>query len=1255
MFVRSSRVYYSASDLKAAVECEWALMRKLDAKLGRIEAVEETDDAMLARASILGGEHEARALANYRTTYAEGVVEIETEDARADPEVLRAAQQRTIEALQQGKDVVFQATFFDEPDDARIGFVGFADFLVKVSAEGVSTRDPEGRYSTTEWAYQVWDTKLARKARVTALLQLAAYADQLRKLGIPVADDTYLLLGNGEESKHSLKDIEPVFHDRVARLKQMIEARLDDPNPIEWGASGYTADGRCEWCAPEIERTRDVLLVAGMRTTARARLADVGILTIDDLAASTGEVDGIGASALEKLRAQARMQLRAPADVDGRHEVLYEVASAGSLSQLPPADAGDIFFDFEGDPLWTSNGLDWGLDYLWGLVTLEGLDTPPEAATRPPREVFTAFWAHDRAQEKQALIDFLEFVRERRRKHPGLHIYHYADYERAHLLQLTARYGVGEAILDELLTEDVFVDLYPIVRRSIRISEGSYSIKKLEPLYMGDEVRVGDLVKGDESIQFYVDYTELRDAGAEQEAAAKLEEIRAYNEYDCVSTHRLRDWLLARARENGIEPVAVQVAAATPERALDTAESQVRDRLYAHIDGIPAADRTPEQAAIGLAAAAIEYHRREDKSYWWEHFARHTFELDEFEDTRGVFRVHSATVIEDWRVPDGKRTEQRVIRLRGRLAPGSRLDAGARPFVMYEPPLPGIIQNAQPGRRGEHNRGGVLEVTLVEGLGGEIADVVLDESAGVGGETWSAFPVALTPEAPVPTKAQREAILQWGGKLADTLGGRVAPQALPLGGRVAPQARVETPATSDPQVGLDTPPAAATRPPSLDTPPAAATRPPSLGPAWDILRRVPPRMIDEGGLESVGIDGIPAAIVETLERLDGSYLAVQGPPGSGKTYLGAKVIAHLVTELGWRVGVVAQSHEVIENLMRRVLSEGVPAERMGKKPPGGGYAEPPGWTVLDRNEDIPPFISAHYDAGFVLGGTAWDFANAGKVPRDGLDLLVIDEAGQYSLANTIAVSVAAKRLLLLGDPQQLPQVTTGIHPEPIDTSALGWLSDGHDVLPDHLGYFLEETWRMHPALTTAVSDLSYEGRLRANPTTLDRNLDGAEPGLHAVPVEHQGHSVESPEECAAVVALVKHHLGMPWRDPSTGRDDRLRPTDLIVVAPYNAQVDLLRRTLHSEGLGEVPVGTVDKFQGQEAAIAIVSLTASSAADVPRGISFLLQRNRLNVAISRGKWAAYLIHSPALRDYLPHTPQALAELSGFIRLTTSVVE
>ena len=1193
LFVRNSRVYYSASDLKGAVECEWALMRKLDSKLGRIEAVEDATDAMLERASKLGGEHEARALANYKTQFPGTVVEIETEDARADPEILRNAQTRTIEALRSGADVVFQATFLDEPEDATIGFVGFADFLVK-SDDG----------------YQVWDTKLARKARVTALLQLAAYADQLRRLGIPVSDDTYLLLGSGEESRSTPSKTSSRCSTTGSRGSSRCSRHASTTRTRSSGAPPDTPPTDAASGAPP--KWNAPATYCSSPACAPAPGADWRMSASTPSTtwrAARDRVEGVGEKALEKLRAQARMQLLAPPPAaDGTHEVLYEVASAAGLSALPPSDPGDIFFDFEGDPLWTSNGLDWGLDYLWGLVTLEqpgvGFDTrPPEPGATQPAETFTAFWAHDRGEEKQALVDFLAFVQERRKRYPGLHIYHYADYERAHLLQLTARYGVGEAILDELLTEDVFVDLYPIVRRSIRISEGSYSIKKLEPLYMGDEVRVGDLVKGDESIQFYVDYTELRDAGAGSEADAKLEEIRAYNEYDCVSTHRLRDWLLARALENGIEPVSTRVAREVEAKEIERQEAVVRDALYAHVDGIPAEDRTDDQQAIALAAAAIEYHRREDKTYWWGHFARQAMDESELADDREVFFVESSSVTTDWAKPTPRSAEHRVLRLRGTIAGGARVREGDQPYAMYDQPVPEVCGDTAPGLRGEHAKTRILSVTPLDGRP-DAYDIELDEAVGRDGSPWTQVPIALTPGRPIPTAAQRQAILTWGGQVAEKL-------------------------------------------PAFDA-----------DPALDILRRIPPRMIDDLGLDEVGIDGTAAAIAGSLQRLDNSYLAVQGPPGSGKTYVGSNVIAHLVTELGWKVGVVAQSHDVIENLLRKVLSAGVPAAQIGKKASSAGYAQPPGWTVLEANEDVPVFITEHFTDGFVLGGTAWDFANAGKVQRDSLDLLVIDEAGQYSLADTIAVSVSAKRLLLLGDPQQLPQVTTGAHPEDIHLSALGWLSGGLDVLPAELGYFLEETWRMHPALTRAVSDLSYQGRLRSHlPDTTDRSLLGAEPGLHPVPVAHEGNSIESAEECAAVVTLVKHHIGMPWRDPSdtrnsaTGRDDNIRPTDLIVVAPYNAQVDLLRRTLAAEGLGEVPVGTVDKFQGQEAAIAIVSLTASSALDVPRGVSFLLQRNRLNVAISRGKWAAYLVHSPALRDFLPVHPQGLAELSGFIRLTT----
>jgi uncharacterized protein len=286
----------------------------------------------------------------------------------------------------------------------------------------------------------------------------------------------------------------------------------------------------------------------------------------------------------------------------------------------------------------------------------------------------------------------------------------------------------------------------------------------------------------------------------------------------------------------------------------------------------------------------------------------------------------------------------------------------------------------------------------------------------------------------------------------------------------------------------------------------------------------------------------------------------------------------------------------------------------------------------------------------VIGGTAWDFTNLKRVDRDQLDLLVIEEAGQFSLANTIAVGVAAKRLLLLGDPQQLPQVSQGIHPAPVDGSALGHIGGGHDVLPHELGYFLAESRRMDAAVTAPVSRLAYEGALRSHETTRVRSLAGIEPGLHPVPVAHRDNSTSSEEEAARVVELARQHLGVPWTAPDHDRRaSPLRERDIIVVTPYNAQVEAIRHGLDEAGLGDIRVGTVDKFQGQEAVISIVSLAASSPDDVPRGLSFLLSRNRLNVAISRAQWAAYLLFSPRLIEHLPNTPDGIAELSRFIEL------
>jgi superfamily I DNA and/or RNA helicase len=292
------------------------------------------------------------------------------------------------------------------------------------------------------------------------------------------------------------------------------------------------------------------------------------------------------------------------------------------------------------------------------------------------------------------------------------------------------------------------------------------------------------------------------------------------------------------------------------------------------------------------------------------------------------------------------------------------------------------------------------------------------------------------------------------------------------------------------------------------------------------------------------------------------------------------------------------------------------------------------------------------DAGDVdlVAGTSWLFVRPELAGR--LDVLVIDEAGQLSLARTLAVSRAATNLVLLGDPQQLRQPGQGIHPEGADVSALQHVLGGDEVLTADRGVFLDRSWRMAPALCRVVSDLSYRGELQPAPATAGNSLDvparwAAPAGIGWVPVVHEGNGSASPEEAEVVTALVGDLMGRPWR--TGGVEAPMTPADVLVVTPYNAQVNQLRSRLAAAGLGGVEVGTVDKFQGREAAVAIFSLAASSGAHVPRRLDFLLDRHRLNVALSRAKTVAYLVGSPALLTSAVQTPDQLRLVNGLCRL------
>lgn len=529
---------------------------------------------------------------------------------------------------------------------------------------------------------------------------------------------------------------------------------------------------------------------------------------------------------------------------------------------------------------------------------------------------------------------------------------------------------------------------------------------------------------------------------------------------------------------------------------------------------------------------------------------------------------------------------------------------------------------------------------------GEFLEVLLQERIRVKDEPHGAMPSGLGPGDPVST-ATIEAALQ-----ADVHG-------LLFDGALMPS----DPVPNDPVPGEDSEPSDA--PSSSRTLPSVVEAAASLtgveSASADLLfRRAPrlkkgasnakntenlPREVDFPGSALPTVDAVHAAV----RALDHSYVAVQGPPGAGKTFLASHVIARLVAE-GAKVGVVAQSHAVIENLMVACCArEGFDVSRAVRLRGKSVTPDAP-WAEVSDSE-LTELISG--EGGLLFGGTVWDYVSERRVPAGSLDVLVVDEAGQFSLTNTVAAARAARSVLLLGDPQQLPQVSTGVHPYPVDISALGWLSDGAAALDPRFGYFLGESWRMDSALCERVSWLSYDGALASAAATAGRTLQGVAPGVVSYPVEHAGCSVRSVQEAQAVADCVRELLGREWV-PAAGAEPRpLAAEDCIVVAAYNAQVDCVREALVAAGLADssgagVRVGTVDKFQGQEAAVVLVSL-ASSRVDSGRGAGFVLSPNRLNVAVSRGQWRAVLVHSPLVARSVPQDVEEVLALSGFAGL------
>ena len=399
----------------------------------------------------------------------------------------------------------------------------------------------------------------------------------------------------------------------------------------------------------------------------------------------------------------------------------------------------------------------------------------------------------------------------------------------------------------------------------------------------------------------------------------------------------------------------------------------------------------------------------------------------------------------------------------------------------------------------------------------------------------------------------------------------------------------------------------------------------------DLLSRVAPRLTTGPRPDLLsGADPV-AGTIAAVSAMDGTVLPIQGPPGTGKTYVTARAILALV-RAGHRVGVASNSHEAIRNVLMTCLNALKEGEQtlsaknieLAHKVSAGEDGYPDGFTGITRvtsNDDLA------LQQAQVVGGTAWFFARPEF--EQNFDWLFMDEAGQVGLANMVAMGRAARNIVLVGDPRQLPQVIQGAHPEPANLSCLDWMLGQHATVQPDRGIFLPISRRMHPEVCRFISNQVYEGRLTSHPDTARQRVTGTsfpEAGAFWVPIPHEGNAQIALEEVTAILATTKDLLKGTWTEKdSTSRS--MRESDIIVVAPYNAQVNALREAL-PDG---IRVGTVDKFQGQEAPVCLVSMTASSAEETSRGMEFLFSLNRINVAVSRAKGLSLVFGSPSLRE------------------------
>jgi predicted RecB family nuclease len=1045
-----------------------------------------------------------------------------------------------------------------------------------------------GQSDLGDYYYEAWDTKLSKTTRPYFIIQLCCYSWMLEKIQGRLPEEVVVVLGNKNEDRLRIAPYFAYFENLKKQFLRTQENFSSKPGQMPDPAYSNDHGNWGTYAKALMQQSDSLAMVANIRKSQIKKLSDVGVNTLTDLAqASMPYVKGISPDTLAKIKAQAAIQLDSKNSDKPKFRVLYEDQGKG-LSALPPASANDVFFDIEGHPL-----MDGGLEYLWG-VSYHNLTAP-----QGKQYAFKDWWAHNQDQEKLAFEGFIDWAYVRWQADRNMHIYHYASYEITAIKKLSNRYDSRVDLVTELLEAKVFIDLFRLVQNGLLIGVPNYSIKSVEHLYRAN--RTTEVANGGDSVVFYEDW---RESGGAEDWQTKLEGYQAwrtkpeqFNWKNWPALREIRDYniddcestleLVGWLREQQEQHnISYQVAGSTL-----LVDAEASDRSESNKQNREVL-RTRQKQLI----TAFE----QDPTLKTDVYAKLLISLLHFysrEKKPLTWAYYQRLEKNDEELSDDETVISDIV-LTSKLIDGDKLVCIAT-FSLDQPIRKDKIKSAT--IKNTNVKANKISFDEIDVHTGQITfEIKAEYDAALQQSPLS----LLGDDSPVNTEGLENELCRVTEAYFET---RQLPKALQtIFDQTKP--RFENELTPLP-----------------------------------VTRQLYPDNATYA-----------AAITHAIKSMDESCLCIQGPPGAGKTFTAKFVIMSLIAS-GQRVGIMSNSHAAILNLFEQ-LAQALPNTLMAKI---GGFETAQAFEETYPVDSYPNFKyrgtmtftkAQPYEIFKVIGATVYGFAK--EITRDHpLNYLFVDEASQVALANLVVASGAAKNIILMGDQMQLEQPIQGSHPENAGASALEFMLKTHAVIPEDKGIFLERTYRMHQAVCQPLSEIVYEGKLHADTDNRKQAIVVPMPklitkqnGILPILVKHQGNTQSSQEEVDKIKAIIAELKTAQFID----KDQVTHPIteeSILIVAPYNMQVNLL-----IEQLGpNYKIGTIDKFQGQEAPVVIISMAVSDVDDSPRGLDFIFDKNRLNVAISRAKALAIVVANQGLNDCSVNSLVQMEKVGFFCRL------